>query len=329
MKKICSLILAAALLLPILSGCSRTAITKVRLSEVTHSIFYAPQYAAMSLGFFDDEHLDIELTNGGGADKVMTAVVAGQADIGLAGPEACVYLRAQGKADCPKVFAQLTRRDGSFLVGRTDTDFRWEDLRGKTILGGRKGGMPEMTLEYVMAQNGVVPGRDAVVDTSVQFNLLSGAFTGGQGDFVALFEPTATELELAGKGHVLCSIGEESGEIPYTAYFAAESLLHDRPDIIQRFTTAVARGQAWVQSHSDAEVAQVLAPHFPDTDLAVLEKVVARYRSIDAWCAQPTMEPEPYARLQKVMLRAGVLHEEDVVDFPTLVETRFAEEAVG
>ena len=328
MKKLFSLLLAALLLLPILSGCGRTAETKVRLSEVTHSIFYAPQYAAMELGYFDDEHLDVELTNGGGADKVMTALVSGQADIGLAGPEACVYLRAQGKADCPLVFAQLTARDGSFLVGRSAGDFRWEDLRGKTILGGRKGGMPEMTLEYVMAQNGVEPGRDATVDTSVQFNLLSGAFTGGQGDYVALFEPVATELELAGKGHILCSIGEESGEIPYTAYFAAESLLHDRPDIIQRFTTAIARAQSWVQSHSDAEVAQVIAPHFPDTELSVLEQVVARYRAIGAWCATPVMSPEPFQRLQQVMLRAGVIAPEDLVDFHTLVENRFAQEAV-
>ena len=161
----------------------------VRLNEVTHSVFYAPQYVAMELGFFADEGLDIELTNGGGADKVMTAVVSGGADIGLAGPESCIYIHGQGKDDLPVIFAQLTKRDGSFLVGRTDAAFTWDDLRGKTILGGRKGGVPEMTLEYVMKQNGVMPQVDAVVDTSVQFAMMAGAFTGGQGDYVTLFEP--------------------------------------------------------------------------------------------------------------------------------------------
>ena len=184
-----------------------------------------------SLGFFADEGLDIELTNGGGADKVMTAVVSGGADIGLAGPESCIYVHGQGKDDLPVIFAQLTKRDGSFLVGRTDDDFTWDDLRGKTILGGRKGGVPEMTLEYVMKQNGVVPQVDAVVDTSVQFAMMAGAFTGGQGDYVTLFEPTATEVEKAGHGYILCSIGEQSGEIPYTAYFASQSYMASHPEV--------------------------------------------------------------------------------------------------
>ena len=197
MKKICivlCLCLAALLVLP---GCAgEKQLTRVRLSEVTHSVFYAPQYVAMSQGFFRQEGLEVELTNGGGADKVMTAVVSGQADMGLAGPEAAIYVMNQGKEDHPVIFAQLTKRDGSFLVGREPGPFSWEDVRGRTIIGGRAGGVPEMTLEYVLRQRGIEPQRDAVVDTSVQFNMMAGAFTGGNGDYVTLFEPTATEVEL-------------------------------------------------------------------------------------------------------------------------------------
>ena len=213
-----------AVLLPAaLCACGAQETATVRLSEVTHSVFYAPQYVALEQGFFADEGLKIELSNGGGADKVMTAVLTGQADIGLAGPEACIYVYNQGKDDHPIVFGQLTKRDGSFLVGREDVPFSWELLRGRTVIGGRAGGVPEMTLEYVMRQNGIVPGTDADVDTTVQFNMMAGAFTGGNGDFVTLFEPTATEVAQAGKGYILASVGQESGEIPYTAYFASQT----------------------------------------------------------------------------------------------------------
>ena len=201
----------AVLLLVALCACGTQETATVRLSEVTHSVFYAPQYVALEQGFFTDEGLKIELSNGGGADKVMTAVLTGQADIGLAGPEACIYVYNQGKDDHPVVFGQLTKRDGSFLVGREDVPFSWELLRGRTVIGGRAGGVPEMTLEYVMRQNGIVPGTDADVDTTVQFNMMAGAFTGGNGDFVTLFEPTATEVAQAGKGYILASVGQESG----------------------------------------------------------------------------------------------------------------------
>ena len=199
MKKVFACLLAVCMVLPAMVGCSQPQeTTAVRLSEVTHSVFYAPQYVAISQGFFADEGLTVELSNGGGADKVMTAVVSGQADIGLAGPEASIYVAQQGKEDPPVIFAQLTRRDGSFLVGRSDGPFRWENLRGSTIIGGRAGGVPEMTLEYVLRQHGLTPGEDVTVDTSVQFNMMAGAFTGGGGDYVTLFEPTATEVEQAG-----------------------------------------------------------------------------------------------------------------------------------
>ena len=316
-------------LLPtVLCGCGSSGeTTVVRLNEVTHSVFYAPQYVAMSLGFFADEGLTVELTNGGGADKVMTAVVSGQSDIGLAGPESCIYVYNQGKEDYPVIFAQLTKRDGAFLVGRTDEEFSWENLRGKTIIGGRKGGVPEMTLEYVMAQNGVTPHVDAVVDTSVQFNIMAGAFTGGQGDYVALFEPTATEVELAGKGYILCSIGEESGEIPYTAYFATQSYMEANPEVIQGFANAIARAQRWIAEHSDREVAEAIADQFPDTSIDLLEKVTARHRQIDAWNATPVMEQQSLERLETVMEHAGELTREQWVDFDALVDNTFAQNA--
>ena len=316
-------------LLPtVLCGCGSSGeTTVVRLNEVTHSVFYAPQYVAMSLGFFADEGLTVELTNGGGADKVMTAVVSGQSDIGLAGPESCIYVYNQGKEDYPVIFAQLTKRDGAFLVGRTDEEFSWENLRGKTIIGGRKGGVPEMTLEYVMAQNGVTAHVDAVVDTSVQFNMMAGAFTGGQGDYVALFEPTATEVELAGKGYILCSIGEESGEIPYTAYFATQSYMEANPEVIQGFANAIARAQRWIAEHSDREVAEAIADQFPDTSIDLLEKVTARHRQIDAWNATPVMEQQSLERLETVMEHAGELTREQWVDFDALVDNTFAQNA--
>lgn len=326
MKKLLALVLCAALLAVLPAGCAgEEDLTTVQVNEVTHSVFYAPFYAALELGFFQEEGLQIELTNGGGADKVMTAVLAGQSDVGLAGPESCIYVYLEGREDYPKVFAQLTKRDGSFIVGRTDEEFSWENLRGKTILGGRKGGVPEMTLEYVMRQNGIEPNVDAVVDTSVQFNMMAGAFTGGNGDYVALFEPTATQVELEGQGYVLTSLGLESGEIPYTAFFAAQSYMEANPDVIQGITDAVARGQQWVQEHSAAEIAEAIAPQFPDTDLEFLTAVCQRHLDIDAWNATPVMKSEALDRLMDVMESAGEL--ESRVEFDALVDNTYAEAA--
>lgn len=319
----------AALMLVVLCACGKQETATVRLSEVTHSVFYAPQYVALEQGFFTDEGLNIELTNGGGADKVMTAVLTGQADIGLAGPEACIYVYNQGKDDHPVVFGQLTKRDGSFLVGREDVPFSWELLRGRTVIGGRAGGVPEMTLEYVMRQNGVVPGTDATVDTTVQFNMMAGAFTGGQGDYVALFEPTATQVEAAGQGYVLTSIGQESGEIPYTAYFANLSWLEKNADTAQRFVNAIAKAQKWVAEHTDREVAEAIVDQFPDTSLEELEAVTARHRQIDAWNATPIMEQQALERLETVMEQAGELTHSQWVPFDDLVNNTFARYAVG
>lgn len=326
-KGICVVLAALVMLSAMLCGCSQESkdLVTVRLNEVTHSVFYAPQYVAMELGFFAEEGIAIELTNGGGADKVMTAVVSGQSDIGLAGPEACIYIYNQGKEDYPRIFAQLTKRDGSFLIGRTEEDFSWENLRGKTIIGGRKGGMPEMTLEYVMKQNGVVPHVDAVVDTSVQFNMMAGAFTGGQGDYVALFEPAATEVIEAGQGYLLCSIGEESGEIPYTAYFASQTYLQENSDLVAGFCRALHKAMTWIETHSDEEVAQVMLPQFPDTDLGVLTEVTARHRAIDAWNSDLVMKQASLERLEAVMTEAGELQKDQWVDFAALVDNSWAE----
>lgn len=332
MKKTVCGVLAALLLLPmVLCGCSQgeDALVTVRLNEVTHSVFYAPQYVAMELGYFEEEGIHIELTNGGGADKVMTAVVSGQSDIGLAGPEACIYIYNQGKDDYPRIFAQLTKRDGSFLIGRSDEEFSWENLRGKTIIGGRKGGVPEMTLEYVMKQNGIEPHVDAVVDTSVQFNMMAGAFTGGQGDYVALFEPAATEVVNAGQGYLLCSIGEESGEIPYTAYFASQTYLEENGHIIQGFCRALHRAMVFIETHTDEDVAEAMLPQFPDTDLAVLTEVTARHREIDAWNTALTMEQSSLERLETVMTEAGELQESEWVSFDALVDNSWAAMVAG
>lgn len=323
------IMLLAVLLVVACAACStqEQEVQNIVLGEVTHSVFYAPQYVALENGYFEQEGLNVELINGGGADKVMTSVLTGEADIGFAGPEAAIYVHNQGKADAPVVFAQMTKRDGSFLVGRENVKFSWDLLRGKTIIGGRAGGVPEMTLEYVMRQNGVVPGEDATVDTTVQFNMMAGAFTGGNGDFVTLFEPTATETELAGKGYVLTSIGAESGEIPYTAYFASESFLKKDGDTVQRFTNAIAKALEFVHTHSAAETAQVIAPQFPDTSVETLTKVVQRYLDIDAWNATPVMEQQALERLETVMEAAGVLQHSEWVAFEKLVDNSFAEQA--
>ena len=329
MKKLLTFLLAVLMIVPALCACGQKSTSVVRLNEVTHSVFYAPQYVAMSQGFFAEEGLEVELTNGGGADKVMTAVVSGQSDIGLAGPEASIYVYNQGKADHTQIIAQLTKRDGSFLVGRTEDDaFSWEDLRGKTIIGGRKGGVPEMTLEYVLRLHGLTPGEDVTVDTSVQFNMMAGAFTGGQGDYVTLFEPTATQLERAGKSYVLASIGQESGEIPYTAYFANESWLRDNADTAQRFVNAIAKAQQWVAEHTDRQVAEAIIDQFPDTSLDELEAVTARHRQIDAWNRTPVMERHALERLETVMEQAGELAHSDWVPFDELVNNTFAQNAV-
>lgn len=328
MKKRFLAITAVLLLLATLCGCSGKSggNTELTVNEVTHSVFYAPQYAALELGYFTEEGLEIELVNGGGADTVMTSVISGEAQIGFAGPEAAIYVYQEGREDYAVVFAQMTKRDGSFLVGRApEEDFSLENLMGKHILGGRAGGVPYMTLEYVLGQHGVTP-ENTELDTSIDFNAMAGAFAAGTGDYVTLFEPTASAMEREGSGYVLASIGEESGEIPYTAYFANRSYLEENPEVIERFTRAVYRGLQYVKNTAPEEVARVIAPQFPDADEELLSMVVARYQSIDAWKEDPILTEDSFQRLQDVMESAGELTER--VPYEKIVNTEFARKSV-
>ncbi len=283
-------------------------IDTVRLGEVTHSVFYAPQYAAIAQGFFEEEGIEIELSNLQGADKVMSAVLSNQIDIGFCGPEASIYVYNEGREDYPQVFAQMTQRDGSFLVGKDKVDeFKWEQLKGKTVIPGRRGGVPYMTFEYLIKQNGLDPVEDLVLDDSIQFSLMAGAFSGSDAEYVTLFEPTASMIEAENKGYILTSVGEESGDIPYTAYCAKSSYIAENEDLIERFTRAIYKGLKWVEEHTAAEIAEAILDQFPDTDLDMLTSSVERYKSIDAWKTEPTMTEESYNRLQDIMEEAGEL----------------------
>ena len=298
----------------------------IQLNEVTRSVFYAPQYVAISNGFFEEEGLKLEITTGQGADKVMTAILAGQSDIGLCGPEASIYVYNEGKEDYIEVFGQLTQKDGSFLVSKEDTDnFSWQDLKGKTVIPGRKGGVPYMTLEYVLKQNGINPQTDLVLDDSIKFDLMAGAFTGGEAEYVTLFEPTASMTEEAGKGYVVASVGESAGEVPYTAYCAKKSYIENNEDIIQGFTNAIYKGEQWVKNHSAREVAEAIQDFFPDTTIESLETSVEKYKEIDAWKENPILKEEAFDKLQLIMTEAGELDEKAPYD--KIVNNKYAEEA--
>ena len=302
-------------------------LTKIRLNEVTRSVFYAPQYVAIAQGYFEKEGLEIEITTGQGADKVMTAVLAGQSDIGFAGPEASIYVYNEGKEDYTEVFAQMTKKDGSFLVSKTENkDFKWTDLKGTTVIPGRKGGVPYMALEYVIKKNGMNPQTDMVLDDSIKFDLMAGAFTGGDAEYVTLFEPTASMTEAAGKGYIVAAVGEAAGEIPYTAYFAKKSYIEANSDIIQKFTNAVYEGQKWVASHTAREIAEVVVEFFPDTDLDMLEKSIQSYIDIDAWNDTPVMTEESFELLQTVMTEAGELSQKAPYD--KIINNKYAENAI-
>ena len=333
MKKILVIIIIVAVIIAgvvIYSMNNKTndnELKKISVNEVARSVFYAPQYVAINNGFFKEEGLEIELTTGQGADKVMTAVLAGQSDIGFAGPEASIYVYNEGKEDYAEVFAQMAKRDGSFLVSKTDTDnFSWNDLKGKTVIPGRKGGVPYMTFEYVLKQNGIDPETDVNLDDSIKFDLMAGAFAGGDAEYVTLFEPTASMTEEAGKGYVVASVGEASGEIPYTAYFAKKSYIEKNKDIIQGFTNAIYKGQQWVKQHSAKEIAEVIQDFFPDTDLDMLTKSIQSYMDIDAWNDIPVLKEEAFNRLQTVMKEAGELDKE--APYNKVINNEFAENSI-
>ncbi|MEL7649100.1 MAG: ABC transporter substrate-binding protein [Sedimentibacter sp.] len=313
MKKYISLIVVVLLVVSMLvAGCEQKATEKqnVRLVEVTHSIFYAPQYVAIEKGFFEKHGLNIELTNGGGADKCMAALVSGEADVAFMGPEASVYVYLQGRNDGAVNFAQLTQRDGSFIVGRErDDNFSIADLEGKTILGGRKGGVPLMTLEYVLKQNKLTPGVDVDVRTDVQFDMMAGAFASGEADYTTLFEPLASTFELQGNGYVLESVGKLAGYVPYTCYSSLESYIEKNPETIQNFADALYEGMVWVEEHTAMEVAEAILPQFADSKVEFIAKIVQTYKDLDTWNPDLVLGEDGYNRLIDIMMTAGEIEE--------------------
>ena len=311
------------------NGESKEELTKVTLNEVAHSIFYAPQYVAIEEGYFAEEGLDLTLVTGFGADKTMTAVISGEADIGFMGAEASIYAYQEGATDPVVNFAQLTQRAGNFLVAREKMpDFSWDDLRDKRVLGGRKGGMPEMVFEYILKNHNIDPASDLEIDQSIDFGSTAAAFTGDMSaDFTVEFEPSATALEKEGKGYVVDSLGVESGYVPYTAYCAKQSYLNRHPEIIQSFTNAIQKGLAYVNSHSADEIAETIQPQFPETDRAVIARIVERYKAQDTWKNDTIFHKDSFELLENILEEAGELKER--IPYEKLVTTTYSEKAAG
>lgn len=332
MKKQIALGLATILGISVFAGCSTknntAALTPVRLNEVVHSVFYAPQYVAQELDFFAEEGLDVTVTTGNGADKSMTALLSNSADIALLGTEAGIYVYNEGKENYPKAFLQLTQRAGNFLVSRTEQpDFAWTDLQGKSVIGGRLGGMPELVLEYVLRENGMTPFTDVDIINNIDFTSTAGAFTGDVGDYTVEFEPVATTLEQSGAGHIVASLGEASGDIPYTVYMTNDAFLEEHPEIITAFTKAIYRGQIWVDTHTPAEIAKVILPQFPESDLETLTTIIERYKNQDTWKTDPMFSAEGFTHIQDIMEQGGELTKR--VPFTDFVVNTFAENVVA
>lgn len=312
------------------AGCGKSTsgsnLTPLTLNEVAHSIFYAPQYAAIELGYFEEEGIDLTLVNGAGADKVMTALISGDADIGFMGSEASIYTYAGGASDYAVNFAQLTQRAGNFLVGREpDANFTWEKLKGTKVLGGRAGGMPQMVFEYILKKNGIDPKTDLTIDQSINFGLTAAAFTSNDSNYTVEFEPFATGLELEGNGYVVASLGTDSGYVPYTAYSVKKSYLEANPAIIQQFTNAIQKGLDYVNSHSAEEIAKTIQPQFKETPLENITVIVERYKNQDTWKDDTVFEKESFELLQNILEEAGEL--EKRVPYEDLVTTGFSEKA--
>lgn len=310
----------------LLTGCKKND-NKIRLAEVTHSVFYAPQYVAMSEGIFDKYGLDVEIFLASGADKVMAALLSGDADIGLMGPEASIYVYAQGKKDYAITFAQLTQKDGTFIIGREKNDnFKLSDLSGKNILGGRRGGMPLMTLEYVLKEANLNPEKDnpnanVNIRTDIAFAAQAGAFISGEGDFTTLFEPTASQLELDKKGYVLTSVGEHTSEVAYTCYSALKSYISDNDDELVSFTKAIAESITWVLNHTSKEVALSIHKYFSETNIDVLTNAIERYRKIQVWSITPYLDEAEFKHLQNIIIASGEL--DKYMPYEKLIDNKF------
>ncbi len=328
MKKIIALLLSLVLFLFPLSACKEEDNGTIRLNEVTHSVFYAPLYLAIENGYFEQENINIELTNGGGADNSMTAVLSGTADIGLMGPETVIYVQNQGKKDAPKVFGQLTQKDGSFLVSRiAEPNFEWRNLKGKEILAGRKGGVPAMTFEYVLNEHNMQNGKDFTLNFDVQFNLMTSAFLGGTADYCTVFEPTASEYQASGKWHVVASVGAQAGEIPYTSFIALDSYLKNNADTVKGFLRAIKKAHEFMATHTEYEVAEAIVKQFPSTSISSIETSIKSYKSIDAWKTNLQATEESFERLQLIMQNSGELDQK--VPFNKLVDNSLAKEVFG
>lgn len=331
MKKVFRFSLVLLLCASVFTGCGASDknagdLTKVTLNEVAHSIFYAPMYVAIEEGYFAEEGIDLELVTGFGADKTMTALLTGEADIGFMGSESTIYTYANGTQDYAITFAQLTQRAGNFLVSRTPIDnFSWDMLIGTDVLGGRPGGMPQMVFEYILLKNNIDPKLDVAIDQSIDFGSTAAAFSGGQGDFTVEFEPHATALETKGDGYVVASLGEDSGYVPYTAFSAKKSYIEANPEIIQSFTNALQKGMDYCNSHTSQEIATAIAPQFAETDMESLVAIVTRYHEQDTWKEDLVFSEEAFDLLQNILEQSGVLSER--VDYSTLVNTDFAEKA--
>ena len=333
-KKVMAAILAVLLAAGALTGCGNAEQTngpkktRVVLNEVAHSLFYAPMYVAIEEGYFADAGIDLELVTGFGADKTMTAVLTGEADIGFMGSESTIYTYAGGTEDYVVNFAQLTQRAGNFLVAREPIDdFSWDMLKGATVLGGRAGGMPEMVFEYILKKNNINPETDLEILQNVDFGSTSAAFTSGIGDYTVEFEPSATLLEQQGEGHVIASLGVESGYVPYTAYCAKKSYIKKNPDVIQKFTNATQKGLDYVNTHSSAEIAAIIAPQFKETDIATITAIVERYKSQDTWKTSTVFTEDSFNLLQDILTQAGEL--KSPVPYSSLVTTEFSEKALN
>ena len=295
---------------------------KVRVAEVAHSVFYAPQYVALGLGYFLEEGLDVELMLANGADNVMSAVLSGDVDIGFSGTEATIYVYNGGESDYVMTFAGLTQKDGSFLVSRKKYDnFKLDDLKGKKVLGGRIGGMPEMTFEWALRQNGIDPKKDLYIDTSVAFAAMEGAFISGNGDFVTLFEPNATSVEKNGFGYVVAYIGELGGSVPYTAYNAKCSYIEKNPDIIRKFTKAINKGLEYVDSHDAKDIAKIVIDYFPNTSLNDMEIIIERYKNGEAWKKNIKITEEEWNHIQEIIEASGELKSR--VPYDKLIYTEY------
>ena len=332
LKRMGAACLTAVLAATVMTGCAADGAgqsggqTKVVLNEVAHSIFYAPMYVAIEEGYFAEEGIELELVTGFGADKTMTAVLTGEADIGFMGSESTVYTYAGGTEDYVVNFAQLTQRAGNFLVSREPIEnFSWDMLIGKNVLGGRAGGMPQMVFEYILEKNNIDPGTEVNIDQSIDFGSTAAAFSGGDADFTVEFEPHATMLEQKGEGYVVASLGEDSGYVPYTSFSAKKSYLEEHKDTVQAFTDALQKGMDYVQSHTPEEIARVIAPQVAETDMETLTKIVERYYNQDTWKSDLVFEKSSFDLLQNILDDAGVLKER--VPYEDLVTTDFAQKA--